>query len=115
MAAKEIPVWVLEYQNRIELARLEYQQMKIIEAPEEAELGHGELEMPNVNSGLVQKQLSELAQPVVHIIQACNEEKEVLDDECESVRANIEILEARINTDRLRVENVAGEGMQMQL
>jgi hypothetical protein len=66
-AAREIPAWVQDYLRRIEQARLEHQQMKAIEFPEEAEEGQGELEMPDANSNLVQKQLSELAQQVVHI------------------------------------------------
>jgi hypothetical protein len=102
--AREIPGWVQEYQRRIEQARLEHQQMKAIEYPKEAEEGQGELEMPDVNSDLVQKQLSELAQQVVHIVQACNEETEILEDEFESVKANIEILESRIHMDKQQVD-----------
>jgi hypothetical protein len=91
-AGREIPGWVQDYQHRIEQARLEHQQMKAIEYPEEAEEAQGELEMPDANSNLVQKQLSELAQQVGHIVQACKEEKEILEDEFESVKANIEHL-----------------------
>ena len=89
-----------EDQRQIEQARLEHQQIKAIEYPEEAEEGQGELEMTDANPNLVQKQLSELAQPVVHIVQACNEEQEILEDEFEPVKANIEILESRIYTDK---------------
>jgi deoxyribose-phosphate aldolase len=90
--------------------------MKAIEYPQEAEEGQGELKMPYANSNLVQKQLSELTQQVVHIVQACNEEKEILEDEFESVKANIEILESRIYTNKQRVDmEVAGVGSQMQL
>jgi predicted nucleic acid-binding Zn-ribbon protein len=115
-AAKEIPIWVQDYQRRIEQARLEHQQMKPIEYPQEAEEGQGEFEMPDANSNLVQKQLSEHAQQVVHIVHAGNEEKEILEDEFESVKANIEIVESRIHTDKQRVDmEVAGVGSQMQL
>jgi len=90
--------------------------MRVIEAPEEAELGQGELEIQDASSTLVQKQLLELAQQVVHIIQACNEEKEVQEDEFESVKTNIKILETRIHTDKHRVDmDVAGVGTQLQL
>jgi len=90
--------------------------MKAMEAPEEAELGQGELEMEDASSSLVQKQLSKLAQQVVHIIQACNEEKEVLDDKFESVKANSEILETWIHTDKHRVDaDMAAVGTQVQL
>jgi len=60
--AKEIPAWAQAYLRWIELARLEYQQMKEIEFPDEATQGQGALQMPDANSNLVQKQLSELTQ-----------------------------------------------------
>jgi Xaa-Pro aminopeptidase len=107
---------VREYQRRIEQARLEYQQMRAIEAPEEAELGQGELEMQDVSSSLVQKRLSELEWEVGYIIEACNEEKEVLEDAFDSVQSNIKILETRIYTDKHRIDaDVAGVGTQLQL
>jgi len=115
-AARETPVWVQNYQRSIEQARLEYQQMRAIEAPEEAELGQGDFEMQDASSNLVQKQLLEPAQQVVHIIQACNEEKEVLEAEFDLVKASIEILETRIYTDKHRVDmDAAGVGSQLQL
>jgi len=92
------------------------QQMRAIESPEEAELRYGEIEMSDQSSRLVQMQLSELAQEVVHIIQACNEEKEVSDDEIDLVKANIKILETRIYTDQHRADaDVAGVATQLQL
>lgn len=60
--AKDIAAWVQMYQWTIEQPRLEYQQMKPIEVPEEANLGQRELEMPNKNSNIVQNHLSELVQ-----------------------------------------------------
>jgi len=66
-AAKDIPAWVKDYPHQIEQARLEYQTMKSIEFPEEAELGQGELQMTDANSNSLQKQLSELAEQVGHI------------------------------------------------
>jgi len=74
--------------------------MKAIEFPGEAEECHGELKIPDANSNLIQRQLSELAQEVVHIVQACNEEIEMLRDEFESVWANIEIPGSRIQTNK---------------
>jgi len=99
-AAKEVPAWVLEYQRRIEQARRQHQETWATEYPDEAEQGLGELEMQVKNPNLVQTQLSELVQLVVDIVQACNEEKELLEDEFESVQANIKILEIRIQTDK---------------
>jgi hypothetical protein len=37
-------------------------------------------------------------------VQACNQAKEVLKEEFESFKANIEILESRICTDKQRVD-----------
>jgi len=90
--------------------------MKALEYPEEAEEGQGELEMTNANSNVVQKHLSELAQQVVHIVQACNEEQELLEDEFDSFKANIELLESRIQIDKHRVDSeVAGVGTLVEL
>jgi len=114
--AREVAAWVREYQRRIQQARLENQQMKALEYPEEEEEGQGEREMTDANSNLVQKQLSELAQQVVHIVHACNEEKELLEDKFESFKANTEILESRIQTDKHGVDSeIAGVGTQVQL
>jgi hypothetical protein len=80
-AAKEIPSFVQEYPRRIEQAWPEYQQLKEIEFPGEAVQGQGELEMIDDSSNLVQKQLSELVQQVVHMVPAGNVEIEILEDE----------------------------------
>lgn len=75
--------------------------MKAIEYPEEAEEGQGELEMPDANSGLVQRQLSELAQQIIHFILACNEEKDVLEEEFDSLKNVITILDSRLHTEKV--------------
>jgi len=55
--------------------------LKYHEEPEEAESGQGEITMRDPDSNLVQHQLSELTQQVVNVIQACNEEKDILEGE----------------------------------
>jgi len=55
--------------------------------------------MSEANSDLVQDQLSELAQQVMHVIRACNQENEIIEDDFESVKNNIQILETRIQTE----------------
>ena len=67
-----MPVWVQQYQNQLEEARREYLLLKSHEEPKEAQDGQGEVAMVEVNTDLVQNQLSELAQQVMHVIQACN-------------------------------------------
>jgi hypothetical protein len=58
--------------------------MQDIEYPSKAPVSNGELEMGDASSNLVQKQWSELAQQVVHIVLACNEETDVLEAEFDS-------------------------------
>jgi len=114
--AKLIPPLLHQSQRRIEEARLDHQQMNVLEYPEGAEEGLGELQIPDANSKLVQKEMSELAQQVMHIGQACNEEKELLENEFELVRANITFLETIIQTNQQRVDvEVSRVGSQMQL
>jgi len=113
---REVPVWVQSYQNRLEEARREYLLLKDHEEPEEALEGQGEVVMAEANTDLVQEQLSELAQQVMHVIQACNEEKEIIEDDFESVKNNIRILETRIQTERQRIDSdVSGVSTQSDM
>jgi len=75
-----VPASCQEYQRRIEAAQRDCLVLSGQEVPEEVETGNGEMEMTEVNSDLVQRQLLELAQQVMHVIEACNEEKEVLEE-----------------------------------
>jgi len=70
----------------------------------------------NDRPDLVQGHLSELAQHVLHVIQACNEEKDLLEGEFDSVRPNIEILVIRLRTEKERIDSeVSGVGSHMIL
>ena len=90
--------------------------LKEREEPPEAIPGQGEVEMSEGNQDSVQEQLSELTQQVIHVIQACNEEKEVLEDEFDSVRNGIMIMESRIQPEKVRIDSeVSGVGSMMQL
>jgi len=72
--------------------------------------------MGEANCDLVHNQLSELAQQVMHDSQACNEEKEIIEDDFESVKNNIQILETRIQTERQRIDSeVSGVSSQMEM
>ena len=71
-AQPEFPQWVQNCQNRLEEARREYLLLKTHEEPEQAEEGQGEVVMLEASTDLVQNRLSELAQQVMHVIQACN-------------------------------------------
>jgi len=92
---QKIPQWVREYQRRIREARAEYLLLKEQGEPEEAEPGQGEVQMRDPSQDLVQDQLSDLAQQIEHVIEACNQEKGILEDEFGSVNDGIHILESR--------------------
>jgi len=54
--------------------------------PEKAESSQGEEAIKEPESDSMQQQLSELAQQAVQDIQACNEERDVLEDEFDYVK-----------------------------
>jgi len=109
--AKPIPKWCLGYQRRIEAARKDYLLIKEQAEPEEALEGQGEIEMLDQNSDLVQEQLSELAQHILHVIEACNQEKDTLEEEFDSVKNGIVNMESRLETEKIRITSeIAGVG-----
>jgi len=113
-AARPIPEWCLAYQRRTEAAQRDYLLLKEQEKPEEALEGQGEIQMTEANTDLVQKQLSELAQQIVHVIEACNEEKDILEGDFDSVKNGILIMESRLQTEKTRIDTeVQGVGTVM--
>ena len=115
-AARPISEWCLEYQRTIQAAQRDYLLLKEQGEPEGAEDGQGEVEMAEVNTDLVQKQLSEHAQQIVHVIETCNEEKEVLEEEFDSVKNGILIMESRLQTEKVRIHSeILGVGTMAQL
>jgi predicted nucleic acid-binding Zn-ribbon protein len=88
--------------------------LKEQEEPEEALEGQGEIQMVEASPDLVQEQLSELAQQIVHVIEACNEEKDILEEDFDSVRNGIMIMESRLQTEKTRIDSeVQGVGSMM--
>jgi len=73
--------------------------------PKEAQEGQAEIQMTEANTNLVQTQLSELTQQFMYVIQACNEKKDIIEDDFESVKTNIQILETRIQIERQRIDS----------
>jgi predicted nucleic acid-binding Zn-ribbon protein len=66
------------------------------------------------DSDLVQKQLSELAHQIVHVIEACNVEKDILEQDFDSVKNGILIIESRLQTEKSRIDSeVQGVGSMM--
>jgi len=111
--AQEIPQWCRNYQLRIEAAREQLKPIKEAGEPEEAQLGLGEIEM---NQDPVKQQLDGLTQQMVHIIEACNSEKGIIEEEFLSVNQDIQILEGRIRTEKsLLDQEVSGVGHQLMI
>jgi len=100
-----IPQWCLEYQKRIKDAQRDYLLLKEQEEPEEAPEGQGEVDMLEPSTDLVHKQLSELAQQINHVIAACNEEKDLLKEDFDSVKNGILIMESRLQTEKSRIDS----------
>ena len=72
--------------------------------------------MRDPSQDLVQDQLSDLAQQIEHVIEACNQEKGILEDEFGSVNDGIHILESRLRTERQKIDSeVSGVGTQLDL
>jgi hypothetical protein len=69
---------------RLEAARELLKQIKKAGEPEEAELGTGEVQMGQADP--VQEQLETLTQQMLHVVQACNVEKEILEEEFVAIR-----------------------------
>jgi hypothetical protein len=99
------PAWCLEYQRRIEVARKDYLLLQQQEEPKEAEEGQGVVVMTEANTDFVPKQLLELAQQIVHVMEACNEEKEELEEVFDSVKNEILITESRLQTEKVRMDS----------
>jgi hypothetical protein len=109
---QEIPEWCRNYQLRIEAAREQLKQIREAGEPEEAQLGLGEIEMSTGDP--VKQQLQGLTQQMIHIIEACNSEKEIIEEDFLSVHQEIQILEGRIRTERSLIDGeVSGVGGQL--
>jgi len=60
--------------------------------------------------------MSELVQRIDHVIEACNKEKGISEEQFRSVDDGIQILESRLRTERQEIDSeVSGVGTQMDL
>jgi hypothetical protein len=90
--------------------------LKEQEKPEQALEGQGEIEMTEANTDLVQKQLLELDEQIVHGIEACNEEKHILEEDFDSVKNGLLIMESWLPTEKIRINSdVQGVGSLMHV
>jgi predicted nucleic acid-binding Zn-ribbon protein len=71
--------------------------------------------MTEVNTDLVKRQLSELAEQSVHVIQAYNKEKAILEEDFDCMKNGIIIMESCLLTEKIRIDSeVQGVGSMMQ-
>jgi len=113
-AAHQTPAWCKSYQKRLEAAREQIRLIKEAGEPEEAELGIGEVVIPEADP--VQGRLEQISQQMMHVEQACNEEKEIIEEEFLSVRQDLKIFESSVRTEKAKIDGeVSGVGTQMGL
>jgi len=100
----------------MEVTRKDYLLLKSQEEPDVATCGQGEVDMTEANTDFVQRQLLELAQHIVHVTQACNEHKDVLEEELDSLNNGIIIIESRFQPEKIEIDSeVTAAGSMMQL
>jgi hypothetical protein len=111
-AVRTVPEWCQKYQQRLEAAAEEIRLIRENGEPEETVEGLGEFEMAESNP--VKAKVQEISLQMVHVVQACNEEKELIEDEFVAVRQDLEMLEMQIFTEKAKLEGeVSGVGSQM--
>jgi len=111
-SVRAVPEWCQKYQQRLEAAAEEIRLIRENGEPEEAQKGPGELEMAELDP--VKTKLQELTQQMVHVVQACNKEKGLIEDEFVAVRQDLRLLETQILTEKAKLGGeVSGVGSQM--
>jgi hypothetical protein len=109
-----LPEWCQKLQQRLETATEDIRLIRENGEPDEALEGLGEIEM--LEQDPVRNKLQELTHQMVHVVQACNEEKNIIEDEFAAVRQDLELLETQILTEKAKIEGeVSGVGSQMLL
>lgn len=88
------------------------QRFKQAKDTEEAQLGIGEIPMPVADA--VPDKLEQITQQMMHIVQACKEEKGIIEEEFVAVWQDLKILEGGLRTWQGSIEReVSGVGGQM--
>jgi hypothetical protein len=100
--AQEIPAWCRQYQCRLEPAAEQVWLIRENGEPDEAKQGLGEVEMQEQDQ--VRTKLQEITQQMLHVVQACNEKKGLIEDEFLAVRQDLDLLELQICTEMARNE-----------
>lgn len=84
------------------MAQKDYLHLNLQDEPEETQEGQAEVEVTKANRDIVQRQLPELVQQTIHGIEACNEAKDVVEEEFESVNNRILLMESRLQTKKVQ-------------
>lgn len=105
---------VPELSTRLQAAAEEIRLIKENGEPDDTKLGLGEVEMQEQDQ--LQSNLQNLTQRMVHVVQACNEENGLLQDEFIAVPYHSEIWETQILTEHAMLDaEVSGVGGQMPI
>jgi len=112
--AQKIPAGFQAFQRTLETAREQLRQIKDVVEPEEADLEIGEICMQEAD--LVQENLEQTRLQMMHLVQACNEDRWGFEDKSLAIRPDLDILQARICTYKSNIEElVSGVGSPVSI
>jgi hypothetical protein len=74
---------------------------KYLEKHKDDTMGQGEVEITHANTDLVQRQLSNLAHHLIPVIQASTGANMILEEECDSQKNGILIMECSQQTEKV--------------
>jgi len=64
----------------------------------------------------VQGKLEQITQQMIHVVQACNKEKEIIEDKSLAVQQDLEIVEGRSHTEKAKIDGeLSGVGGEVHL
>jgi len=113
-AAREIPALCQQFQQRLDAAAERVHRIGENRETDVAEQGLGEVEMREQDP--VQSKLQGVTQQMVHVVQASNEEKGLIEDEFIAVRLDLELLEVQIWMEKPRLQReVSAVGGQIMI
>lgn len=101
-AVPQISAWCRGYELTLEAAGKQVRLLRENGELEEAEEGLGQIQMWEQDQ--VQTMLQELTQQMVHLVQAWNEEKGLIEEEFAAGQQDLELLEAQICSEKARIE-----------
>jgi len=113
-AGLDYPKNCQQFRSSIEVAQREYMRLNCQQESDEAPSGQWDVDLTETNTDLVQRQLSELAQQIIHVILACHKENDILEEESDILKNGLMIRESRLETEKVPIDSeVQGVGLMM--